>query len=84
MREGALETLIGVVEPLDSQFVRTQEHLQAVARKGQLDYFPQERRRPISSRIASIKLITERAGSVMQIFSDFQRSDAYYHGGLNE
>jgi len=84
LREGALEALVGVAEPLDSHSVRTHEYLQAVARKGQLDYFSQERRRPVSSRIASSKLITERASSVIQIFPHIQLSDAYFHGGLNE
>jgi hypothetical protein len=45
-RAGALTALIGVAEPLDSSFVRTFDYLEAVARKGQLDFIPQERQRP--------------------------------------
>ena len=45
-RMGALTALIGVADPLDSQSVRTQEYLEAVARKAQLDFIPQERKRP--------------------------------------
>lgn len=46
-RAGALAALIGVAEPLNAQSVRTHEYLQAVARKGQLDFIPQERKRPV-------------------------------------
>jgi hypothetical protein len=45
-RAGALAALIGVAEPLDSRSVRTREYLQAVARRCNLDFIPQERRRP--------------------------------------
>jgi hypothetical protein len=45
-RAGALTAVIGVAEPLDSQSVRTHEYLQAVARRAQLDFIPQERKRP--------------------------------------
>ena len=48
-RAGALAALIGVAEPADPHSVRTHEYLQAVARKGQLDYIPQERKRPVAS-----------------------------------
>ena len=44
-RIGALTALIGVAEPLDFQFARTLEYLQAVARKAQLDFIPQQRKR---------------------------------------
>jgi len=46
-RAGALTALIGVAEPPDSQYVRTLEYLQAVARKAQLDFVPQQRKRPL-------------------------------------
>ena len=45
-RVGALAAVIGVAEPLEPQSVRTREYLEAVARKAQLDFIPQERRRP--------------------------------------
>jgi hypothetical protein len=48
-RGGALTALVGVAEPPDSHAARTFEYLQAVARKGQLDFIPQERKRPIIS-----------------------------------
>jgi hypothetical protein len=41
-----LRAFIGVAEPPDSQFARTSAYLQAVARKAQLDFIPQERKRP--------------------------------------
>jgi hypothetical protein len=43
-RVGALAALIGVVEAPSPQAVRTQEYLQAVARRGQLDFLPHERK----------------------------------------
>lgn len=46
-RPGALAALIGVAESPDSQNVRTREYLQAVARRGQLDFIPQERERAV-------------------------------------
>ena len=49
-RRGALAALVGVAEPLDSPSVRTLEYLQAVARKAQLDFIPQQRKRPAASR----------------------------------
>jgi hypothetical protein len=47
-RAGALAALVGVAEPLDAPSVRTHEYLQAVARKGQLDFIPQESKRPVT------------------------------------
>jgi hypothetical protein len=38
--EGALTALIGADEPQEPQSVRTRKYLQAVARKGQLDFIP--------------------------------------------
>lgn len=52
-----LRAFIGVAEPPDSQFARTSAYLQAVARKAQLDFIPQERKRPVASGAPSIKLI---------------------------
>jgi hypothetical protein len=45
-RVGALAAVIGVAEPLEPQSVRTRQYLEAVARKAQLDFIPQERQRP--------------------------------------
>jgi hypothetical protein len=45
-RVGALAALIGVVEAPSPQAIRTQEYLQAVARRGQLDFLPHERKLP--------------------------------------
>jgi nucleotide-binding universal stress UspA family protein len=85
-RVGALAVLVGVAEPLESQSVRTLEYLQAVAQKAQLDFFPQERKRPIASSASSIELITERVGTNAQSLKELygRRYDAYYHWGLNE
>jgi hypothetical protein len=80
-RMGALSALIGVAEPLDSQSVRTREYLQAVARKGQLDFIPQERKRPVASPADSIALIAEPGGTTAQALQKRYgpRYDAYYH-----
>jgi hypothetical protein len=43
-RAGALAALIGVAEEPAPQAVRTQDYLQAVARRGQLDFLPHERK----------------------------------------
>jgi hypothetical protein len=45
-RVGALAALIGIAEPPDVRYVRTVEYLQAVARRAQLDFIPQQRKRP--------------------------------------
>jgi hypothetical protein len=47
-RAGALTALIGTAELPDSQFVRTLEYLQAVARKAQLQFVAQERKWPFT------------------------------------
>jgi hypothetical protein len=88
-RVGALTALVGVAEPLDSQSARTFEYLQAVARKGQLDFIPQERKRPVASPAASVGLITEATGATAQALQEHcgPRYDAYTHWdhwGLNE
>ena len=66
--------------------VRAFESLRAVARKGQLDFISQERKRPVSSRASSMKLIAEHAGTVAPVLHELhgQRYDAYSHWGLNE
>jgi hypothetical protein len=43
---GALAALIGVADPPDIRLARTVDYLQAVARKAQLDFIPQQRKRP--------------------------------------
>jgi hypothetical protein len=83
---GALTALVGVAEPSDSHSARTFEYLQAVARKGQLDFIPQERRRPVTSPASSLGLFTEPASATAQARQMLYgpRYDAYYHRGLNE
>jgi len=85
-RAGALAALIGVAEPLDSQSVRTREYLQAVARKGELEFISQKRKRPVAAPVSSTWLIAERASSAPQVFYEIhgQRYDVYSHWGLNE
>jgi hypothetical protein len=85
-RVGALAALIGVAEPFDFGSLRTLEYLQAVARKAQLDFFPQECKRPVASAASSVRLITERSGATAQAPQEFsgRRYDAYRHWGLNE
>jgi len=56
------------------------------SRKAQLDFIPQERKRPVSSRASSMKLIAEHAGTAAPVLHELhgQRYDAYSHWGLNE
>jgi len=48
-KAGALAAVIGVVEPLESRFIRTRGYLEEVARKAELDFIPLERPRPAAS-----------------------------------
>ena len=56
------------------------------SRKTQLDFIPQERKRPVSSRASSMKLIAEHGDTAAPVLHELhgQRYDAYYHWGLNE
>ena len=56
------------------------------SRKAQLGFILQERKRPVSSRASSMKLIAEHAGTAAPVLHELhgRRSDAYYHWGLNE
>jgi len=85
-RRGALAALFCVSEPLYSPSVRTLEYLQALARKAQLDFIPQQRERPAASVVSSIDLITEPAGTDAQSLQELygHRDHAYRHWGLNE
>jgi hypothetical protein len=51
-RVGALAALIGVAGKPAPEAIRTQEYLQAVARRGQLDFLPHERRLPAGSPVS--------------------------------
>jgi hypothetical protein len=64
---GFYSALVGVAELLDWSSVRTLEHWRTVARKVQLDFISQERKRkrPVSSRASSIRLIAERGGTTV-------------------
>ena len=81
-RAGALAALIGVAEPADSHSVRTQEYLQAVARKGQLDYIPQERKRPVAFPVSPMDLVVEQAGTAAPVLQEIQgqRCDSWSRG----
>ena len=57
-RTGVLVALIAVAEPRGSQSVRTHEYLQAVARRGELDFMPQECKPPLAG-VSSINLKLE-------------------------
>ena len=48
---GALVAMIGVPEAASRPAARVQEYFQAVARKGQLGFFPNKRRLPAPSRV---------------------------------
>ena len=85
-RVGALTAVIGVAEPPDSQFVRTLKYLQAVASKAELDFIPQERKRPAAPAASAMELIAEPGSASAQAFKELygQQYDAYYRWGLNE
>ena len=61
-RMGALVALIGVPGKPASQAVRTQEYLQAVARRAELDFMTHERLVPDELNGASTRTIMEEAG----------------------
>jgi hypothetical protein len=84
-RGGALTALVGVAEPPDAHAARTFEHLQAVARKGELDFIPQERKRPASASAAAFGLGREPANVTAQMRQKLYgpRYDAYCHRGFN-
>jgi hypothetical protein len=84
-RVGAMAAMVGVHEPEDSHSVRTIEYLQAVARKAQLEFVPQARRRTAASPVAS-KRATEpaRADATWPLELHGQLYFPYRHGGLNE
>jgi hypothetical protein len=85
-RGGALAALVGIADPLDSRPARTFEYLHAMARKGQLDFIPQERRCPVTSSAFPPGLFAESASAAAQARQKLYgpRYDAYYHRGLNE
>jgi hypothetical protein len=60
-RAGALAALIGVAGEPAPTAIRTQEYLQAVARRGQLDFLPHERTLTAESRVSFTPSITEPA-----------------------
>jgi hypothetical protein len=57
-----------------------------MARKAQLDFIPQQRKRPAASLASSIDLIAEPASATAQSLPELygHRYDAYRHWGLNE
>jgi hypothetical protein len=69
-RAGALTALIGVAEPPDSRFVRTVEYLQAVASRAQLDFIPQERKRPGPFDASGTELIAEPGSATAQALKE--------------
>jgi len=74
-RTGAMAALVGVAEPQDSQTARTIEYLEAVARRAQLEFVPQARRRTGASPVPT-KPLTEPD---RQLYFHHDR-----HWGLNE
>jgi hypothetical protein len=60
-RVGALAALIGVPGEPAPEAIRTQEYLQAVARRGMLDFLPHERRLPAGSGVSFAPPIVEPA-----------------------
>ena len=60
-RVGALAALIGVAGEPAPGAIRTQEYLQAVARRGSLDFLPHERKLPAETGLAVTRPATEQA-----------------------
>jgi hypothetical protein len=77
-RVSALTALIGVTDSLDSESLRTIKSLEAVARKGQLDFIPQERQRPVASLAAPTGQPASTTALALQKRYG-PRYDAYYH-----
>ena len=84
-RVGAMAALVGVAEPQDAHTVRTIEYLQAVARRAQLEFVPQARRRTSVSP-AAIKPVAKPARTPVplpqEVDGQLYLSDR--HWGLNE
>jgi hypothetical protein len=74
-RAGALTALIGVAEPPDSRFVRTVEYLQAVASRAQLDFIPQERKRPVPFDALGAELIAEPGSATARALKELYEQD---------
>ena len=62
---GVYRSRVGVAEPLDRPSVPTFEHLRTVTRKPPLDFISLVRKRSVSSRAPSIRLIAERGGTTV-------------------
>ena len=60
-RSGALAAVVGVDTPLQLQSLRTFDYLEAVARRAQLDFIPDERVRPAASPPAVTKPVAGRS-----------------------
>jgi hypothetical protein len=58
-RFGTLTALIGIVESMETQSVRVFEYLEAVARRGEMNFIRQKRNWPGASLHPSIGLITK-------------------------
>jgi hypothetical protein len=86
LRAGALTAFIGVAESPDFQLVRTVEYLQAVARKAQLNFIPQQRRRLAAAPAAPKDLIADPGTATTLALQELygQHHDAYQHWGINE
>jgi hypothetical protein len=61
-RVGTLAALIGVPGEPAPHAIRTQEYLQAVARRGQMDFLPHERKLTAGTGLAATRPATEQAG----------------------
>jgi hypothetical protein len=82
LRDGALVALVGAAEPPSPQALRALDYLQGVARKGRLDFIPQERRLPVASP-AFMKPGAAEPVAVAQALQG-QSYDPYIHCGLND
>jgi hypothetical protein len=85
-RMGAMVSLIGVPEKAEPHWPLAQDYLKAVARRGQLDYLPRERRLPSASDELQREMIADRANTHTQVLSRFLATQpADYRGwGINE
>lgn len=78
---GTLVALIGAPEPPGADSSRIGRYLQAVARRGQLEFLAREQRLPLDPPDSSMEEIAEQTSAKTQAFSEMVGFD---HWGLNE
>jgi hypothetical protein len=78
---GTLAVLIGAPEPLGADSFRIGRYLQAVARRGRLEFLVREQRLPLEPPDFSMEEIAEQTSAKTEALSEMF---GFAHGGLNE